>query len=92
MTVDLASLKRQCRVDFDDDDELLTQLAEAASEEVTNRTGRSDEELTEIGKGQWPAPLRQAVLIRAAEFYRDAEGSDRPNTLFECLIRPYVKL
>ena len=92
VTATLEMLRRQCRVDFVDDDELLLQCGEAAEAEVLTRTGRSSDELTELGEGEWPSPLRQAVMIRAAEFYRDAEGSDKPNALFECLIRPYVKL
>lgn len=89
MQTDLNMLKRQCRIDFDDDDELLTQLGEAAEAEVIRMTGRTAEELTEMGCGELPAPLRQAVLIRAAQFYAQPEGTEKPNALFEALIRPY---
>lgn len=89
---DLASIKRQCRVDFNDDDELLMSLGEAAEAEVIRITGRPVSELIEMGEGDWPAPLRQAMLVRTAQLYRDAEGSEKPNALFESLIRPYVKL
>lgn len=91
--IDLRLVKRQCRVDFDDDDELLTALAQAAEEEVCRFTGRRPSELLEMGPdGRYPAPIRTAILIRTAELYHNAEGSDRPNATFEALIRPYQKL
>ena len=92
LMTDLAQVKRQCRVDFDDDDELLTGLAEAAEAEVIRWTGRTAEELLDMGAGGIPAPLRQAVLIRVAQFYAQPEGTDKPNALYESLIRPYQKI
>lgn len=90
--IDLESLKRQCRVDFPEDDLLLATLGATAEAEVVRITGRTEAELTEMGEGAMPLPLRQAMLIRAAQFYRDAEGTEKPNALFESLIRPFRKL
>ena len=94
--IDLKQVKRQCRVDFDDDDDLLLDLLAAAEAEVTRITGRAAKELQEAcGNGccaDWPAPVRQAILIRVAQLYRDPEGSEKPNSTFESLIRPYQKL
>lgn len=88
----LDEIKRQCRVDFDEDDALLTSLGEAAEEETVRITGQTPEYLLEQGGGRWPSPLRQAMLIRTAQFYSQPEGSEKPNALFESLIRPYQKL
>ena len=88
----LDEIKRQCRVDFDQDDTLLASLGEAAEEETVRITGRTAEELLEAGGGRWPAPLRQAMLIRVAQFYSAPEGTEKPNALFESLIRAYQKL
>ncbi|MCM1369834.1 MAG: head-tail connector protein [Candidatus Amulumruptor caecigallinarius] len=90
MITDLTDVKRQCRADdYDYDDNLLSSLCEAAEEEVVRITGRTLEELVEMGGGRFPAPIRQAILTRTAQFYRDAEGTDKPNALFISLIRPY---
>lgn len=88
----LEEIKRQCRVDFEEDDALLTSLGEAAEEETVRITGRNAEELLDMGGGHWPSPLRQAMLIRTAQFYSQPEGSEKPNALFESLIRPYQRL
>lgn len=85
-------IKRQCRVDYDDDDMLLEQIGEAAEAEVIRMTGRSAEELLEMGDGLLPVQLRQAVLVRAAQMYSQPEGTDKPNALFESLVRPYQRL
>lgn len=85
----LAALKRQCRVDFDDDDRLLEACLEAAREETVRLTGRTPSELLDLGDGDLPAPLRQAVLIRAAQFYSQPEGTEKPNALYYSLVRTY---
>jgi hypothetical protein len=91
--IDLNLVKRQCRVDYDDDDALLMGLWKSANDEVIRLTGRTEKELKEMGDGDdLPSPLEQAILIRVAQFYRDPEGSDKPNPTFESLIRPYQKI
>lgn len=88
--IDLELVKKQCRVDYDDDDDYLRSLAEAAEAEVVRITGRSVLELLEMGNGEgYPAPIRQAILVRTGQLYADPEGTDKPNTLFMSLIRPY---
>lgn len=88
----LDEVKRQCRVDFEEDDLLLESLAEAAEAETVRITERTAEELLAEGGGHWPAPLRQAMLIRVAQFYSQPEGGEKPNAVFESLVRPYRKL
>lgn len=92
MLVGLDLIKRQCRVDFDDDDKLLEAIGEAAEAEVIRITERTLDELLEMGDGRLPVQLRQAVLVRAAQLYANPEGTDKPNALFESLVRPFQKL
>lgn len=92
MEVTLEQLKRQCNVDYDDDDATLLDMAEAAEEEVIRRTERTREELQEMGGGRFPAALRQAILVRVGELFANREGTDKPNMYFESQIRLYQKL
>lgn len=92
MMLKLDEIKRQCRVDFSDDDSYLDRLGEIASAYILRRVNRTEEELRAIGGGKIPAPLTQAALIRVAELYANPEGTEKPNALLEDLIRPYQKL
>lgn len=92
ISVDIQALRQQCRVDYEDDDAVLLGCGDAAEAEVIRMTGRTVDELLEMGEGKFPAPLRMAVLIRAAQFYAQPEGGDKPNAVFESLIRPYQKI
>lgn len=90
--IDLRLVKQQCRVDFDEDDELLAALVESAEAEVCRFTGRTPSELLDMGVDGYPAPIRMAILVRTAEMYHNAEGTEKGNALFEALIRPWQKL
>lgn len=91
--VTLEDLKRQCRVDYNDDDQLLQNCLDSAIEETVRLTGRDLGELIRLGHGVGlPTPLRQAVLIRAAEYYAHPEGTEKPNHTYFQLIRSYQKI
>lgn len=90
--ITLVDVKRQCRVDFDSDDAYLERLLGVAKAYVQRRTGRTAEELEELGADGWPEPLEQAVLVRVAQLYANPEGTEKPNALLDDLIRPYQKL
>lgn len=92
MEISIERLKRQCRVDFDDDNELLMELAEECLSEAVRRTGRTLEELKEIGCGKLPADFTGAVLMRVAERYARPEGSEKPNLSYESVIRSFQKI
>ena len=86
MAVNLELLKKHVRADdFRDDDEYLQHLLEAA------------EELQELGGGEWPKPLQQAVLLAAGHWYNQREAvsgvqmAEVPYTL-TALVKPYRKL
>lgn len=86
--VTLAQLKRQCNVDYDDDNETLLAMGAAAEDMVIRMTNRPVAELVEAGDGYLPASLAQAVLILAGGFYAKREP-DAELAAVEWLIRPW---
>lgn len=86
--VTLAQLKRQCNVDYDDDDETLLAMGAAAEDTVIRMTNRPVAELVDAGDGRLPASLAQAVLILAGGFYAKREP-DATLADVEWLIRPW---
>ena len=81
--------------DFNDDDEYLQFLAEAAEEHVMKRIRRQPEEI--LIKEQLPFPLQQAVLMLIGHWYnqREAVGGSQLAEVplgYEALVRPFVKL
>ena len=75
----------------------LRQSLEAATEAVVLATGRSMEELVEMGGGNFPATLAQAVLMLGASNFAHPENADTsqyhelPHGA-SALIKPWVKL
>lgn len=93
----IEDLKRQCRVDFEDDDELLSLYGSAAERAVVAATRRSAEELAAMGGGTMPVALRLAMLLLAAHYYRLREavtgvGQEGVPYAYEYLVKPYVRL
>lgn len=89
--VTLAQLKRQCNVDYDDDNETLLAMGAAAEDMVIRMTNRPVAELLEAGDGRLPASLAQAVLILAGGFYAQREP-DAALADVEWLIRPWQRI
>lgn len=94
-TIDLTLLKKHVRADdFSDDDEYLQHLLTSAEEYVCKATHRGLDELTELGGGQLPAMLRQAVLLLAGHWYNQREAvsgvqmAEVPYTV-AALVKPY---
>ena len=97
-TVDLELLKKHVRADdFADDDDYLAFLLEAAEQHVCNATNRKAAELLEMGGGNLPPTLQQAVLLIAGHWYNQREAvsgvqmAEVPYTV-QALIKPYRKL
>lgn len=97
-TVDLELLKRHVRADdFADDDDYLAYLLDAAEQYVCTATNREAAELLEMGGGELPTMLQQAVLLIAGHWYNQREAvsgvqmAEVPYTL-QALIKPYRKL
>ena len=97
-TVDLELLKKHVRADdFADDDDYLAYLLDAAEQYVCTATNREAAELLEMGGGELPTMLQQAVLLIAGHWYNQREAvsgvqmAEVPYTL-QALIKPYRKL
>ena len=97
MEVTVEELKKQLRVDYEEEDDLLMTYGEAAEDVVVKATNRSVEELKEMGGGILPMPIRVAILKMAAEMFTNRGITTQGNVQvvpygFEVLIKPYVKL
>ena len=110
--VTLAELKQQMRVEESYEDALITEYGKAAERYVITDTRRTLSELNTIGYEEtqglkiltdpgveyFPAPLKVAILMLAANLYRNREPVAAgvtpavvPYTL-EAFIKPYVRL
>lgn len=96
--VSLELLKKHVRADdFSDDDDYLSHLLETAQQHVTMSTSRTAAELMAMGAGEYPLPLRHAILMLAAHWYNQRESvsatqmHDVPDAL-QALVKPYRKL
>lgn len=97
-TVDIALLKKHVRADdFTDDDQYLQHLLGAAEQYVSTATNRTLDELLELGNGEMPAMLSQAIMLIAGHWYNQREAvsgvqmAEVPYTL-QALVKPYRKL
>lgn len=97
-TTKLELLKKHVRADdFSDDDQYLAHLLDAAEQYVVTTTNRTSDELLELGGGQMPAPLQQAIMLIAGHWYNQREAvsgvqmAEVPYTL-QALVKPYRKL
>lgn len=92
--VSLALFKKHVRADdFADDDEYLQHLLAAAEESVVTATNRTAEEI--VGSyGEFPVPLKHAVMMLAAHWYNQRESvsgvqmHEVPDAL-QALVKPY---
>lgn len=82
--------------DFIGDDVYLQHLLDTAEIAVINATHRSMEEIYDT-YGEFPLPLKHAVMMVAAHWYNQRESVSSvqmhtvPGTL-QALVKPYVKL
>lgn len=94
----LALFKNHVRADdFTDDDELMQHYVDAAEAHVIQATNRTADELQQLGSGEYPAQLKQAVLLLAGHWYNQRESvagvqmHEVPDAL-QALIKPFRKL
>ena len=97
--LNLALLKKHVRADdFTDDDEYLEHLLETALQYVCQSTNRTSEDLLAMGEaGDYPAPLKQAVLMIAGHWYNQREVASVVNMQevpysVQALIKPFRRL
>lgn len=96
--VNLALFKKHVRADdFADDDEYLEHLLATAEESVITATNRTEQELRANNAGEFPTPLKHAVMMLAAHWYNQRESVSNmqmhevPDSL-QALVKPYRKL
>lgn len=96
--VSLELFKKHVRSDdFADDDQYLEHLLVVAQESVITATNRSEDELVEIGGGEFPPTLKHAILLLGAHLYNQRESVSSvqlhavPDAL-QSLIKPYRRL
>lgn len=96
--VSLALFKKHVRADdFAADDAYLEHLLEAAEASVITATNRSERELLDGNGGDFPAPLKHAVMMLAAHWYNQRESvsgvqmHEVPDAL-QALVKPYREL
>lgn len=96
--VSLALFKKHVRADdFADDDEYLEHLLESAEVSIINATNRSERELVDGNAGEFPTPLKHAIMMLAAHWYNQRESVSSvqmhavPDSL-QSLVKPYRKL
>lgn len=105
--VTLEELKSQMRVDFEDEDDIITLYGSAAEDAVIEGTHRTLEELKRMGYAEknngsldgelFPHRLKLAILILAAHSYRNREpvASIAQNAVpysLDIYCKPYRKL
>lgn len=72
---DLNTLKQYVHAtEFNDDDEILQVILDSSESYVVRATGRSLDELVEMGNGSFPSQLTLATLMVAASRYAQPEG------------------
>ncbi len=72
---DLKTFKQYVHAtEFDDDDEVMQVILDSAESYVVRATGRTIDELEEMGGGALPSQLTLATLMVAAARYAQPEG------------------
>lgn len=95
ISIDL--LKAHTRTDDIVEDEYLYDCLEAAEAQVLDYIGYSEDELSGIPDEAFPAPLKRAMLMRAASLYEYREDIDNASIsplagAFKSLAKPYQKM
>ena len=94
--IDLADIKRHLNVDFDDDDDLIRSMIDAAVASVENSIGAPLAGVVQED-GSLPSDLKHVIRIMTAKLYEYREGNtygrvqEVPYTLAH-LLAPYIKL
>ena len=95
--LNLNLIKKNSRIEVDDEDALLDIYGESAEQQVLNDTGRTYEELVEMCGGTFPVDLVHASLLLTDAAYNQRSAVDKINWYvvpygYERKIKPYVRL
>ncbi|MBC8618948.1 phage gp6-like head-tail connector protein [Parabacteroides faecis] len=97
MIVTLEDLKKQCNVDFEEDDKLLIKYAVAAERFIEKRLNTTFKDIIVDNDGVFPEDIEMAVLMVATHWYRVREAvsstaQSRVPFGVEALITPHKKI
>ena len=77
--LNLTLIKANSRIEMDDEDALLDIYGESAEQQVLTDTGRTYDELVEMGGGTFPADLVHASLLLTDAAYNQRSAVDKMN-------------
>ena len=92
----LEKIKRNSRIDYDDEDGLLTSYGQSAEDTVLNYLNRSYQDVIEQ-YGDIPEPVVQASLMLVDTWYKHRSPIEQVNIstvpyTFDVLLKPYMRL
>lgn len=92
----IADIKKQLRVDFDDEDDVLDLYGSAAEDTVLNYMNRTYQDVLEE-YGEVPAAIRQATLMLVDNSYQHRSPAEPTQMYyvmygFDTLVKPYMRL
>lgn len=92
----IADIKKQLRLDFDDEDDVLELYGSAAEDTVLNYLNRTYQDVLEE-YGEVPAAIRQATLILVDSSFNHRSPAEPTQMYyvmygFDTLIKPYMRL
>ena len=92
----ISDIKKQLRVDFDDEDDVLELYGSAAEDTVLNYMNRTYQDVLEK-YGEVPAAIRQATLMLVDNSYQHRSPAESTQMYyvmygFDTLVRPYMRL
>ena len=92
----IADIKKQLRLDFDDEDDVLDLYGSSAEDTVLNYLNRTYQDLLEE-YGEVPAAIRQATLMLVDNSYQHRSPAEPTQMYyvmygFDVLVRPYMRL
>jgi hypothetical protein len=93
----LELIKKNSRTEVDDEDDLISTYGESAEQRVLDDTGRTYEELVEMGGGTFPPNLIHASLLLTDAACNQRSAVDKMAWYvvpygYERKIKPYVRL
>ena len=92
----ISDIKKQLRVDFDDEDDVLELYGSAAEDTVLNYMNRTYQDVLEE-YGEVPAAIRQATLMLVDNSYQHRSPAEPTQMYFvlygfDVLVKPYMRL
>jgi len=92
----IEDIKKQLRIDYSYEDDVLDLYGSSAEDTVLNYLNRSYQELLET-YGEVPAPIRQATLMLVDNSYQHRTPAEPTNMYyvlygFDNLVKPYMRL